>query len=48
MYKNSFESLIIDEETEERNNVCSYCFVCIDTISETAFTGSVSTRETKT
>ena len=45
MYKDSFESLIIDNQTTERNNVCSYCFVYVDTKSKTAFIEPVSTRE---
>lgn len=45
MYKDSFECLIIDESTEEQNNVCSYCFVYVDKESKTAFVEPVSTRE---
>ena len=45
MYKDSFECMIIDENSTERNDVCSYCFVYIDKKSKTAFVEPVSTRE---
>lgn len=45
MYKDSFECLIIDEETSDSNNVCSYSFVYVDIPSKTAFIEPVSTRE---
>jgi hypothetical protein len=45
MYKDSFECLIIDENSKEQNNVCSYCFVYVDKKSSTAFIEPVSTRE---
>lgn len=45
MYKDSFECLVIDEKSEEQNNVCSYCFVYVDKESKTAFIEPVSTRE---
>ena len=45
MYKDSFECLVIDEESKEQNNVCSYCFVYVDQKSKTAFIEPVSTRE---
>ncbi len=45
MYKDSFECMVIDEKTSERNNVCSYCFVYVDKESKTAFVEPVSTRE---
>lgn len=45
MYKDSFECLIIDERSNEQNNVCSYCFVYVDVKSKTAFVEPVSTRE---
>ncbi len=45
MYADSFECMIIDEKSEERNNVCSYCFVYVDKKSKTAFVEPVSTRE---
>ena len=45
MYKDSFECLIVDEKTEEKNNVCSYCFVYVDMKSKTAFIKPVSTRK---
>ena len=45
MYKDSFECMIIDENAEEINDVCSYCFVYVDKESKTAFIEPVSTRE---
>lgn len=45
MYKDSFECLVIDENANERNDVCSYCFVYVDKESKTAFVEPVSTRE---
>ena len=45
MYKDSFECMVIDENSTERNDVCSYCFVYVDKKSKTAFIEPVSTRE---
>lgn len=45
MYCDSFECLVIDEKSTEKNDVCSYCFVYVDKESETAFIEPVSTRE---
>ena len=45
MYNDSFECMIIDLNTTEKNNVCSYCFVYVDKESKTAFVEPVSTRE---
>lgn len=45
MYKDSFECMVIDENTIEKNDVCSYCFVYVDKKSKTAFVEPVSTRE---
>ena len=45
MYSDSFECLVIDENTKDQNNVCSYCFVYVDKITKTAFIEPVSTRE---
>ena len=45
MYKDSFECLVIDENAEKQNDVCSYCFVYVDKDSKTAFVEPVSTRE---
>ena len=45
MYKDSFECMIIDENSKEHNDVCSYCFVYVDKESKTAFVEPVSTRE---
>lgn len=45
MYKDSFECMVIDKNANERNDVCSYCFVYVDKYSKTAFIEPVSTRE---
>lgn len=45
MYKDSFECLVIDETSNEPNDVCSYSFVYVDKKSKTAFIEPVSTRE---
>ena len=45
MYNDSFESLVIDENSTERNNICSYSFIYVDKESKTAFIEPVSTRE---
>ena len=45
MYKDSFECLVVDEKSTERDDVCSYCFVYVDKESKTAFVEPVSTRE---
>ena len=45
MYKDSFECIVIDENSTEKNDVCSYCFVYVDKKSKTAFVEPVSTRE---
>ena len=45
MYKDSFECLVVDENTDDKNDVASYCFVYVDKESKTAFVEPVSTRE---
>ena len=45
MYNDSFECIIVDENTDDMNNVCSYCFVYVDKESKTAFVEPVSTRK---
>ena len=45
MYKDSFECLVIDENSEDPNDVCSYSFVYVDLASKTAYIEPVSTRE---
>ncbi len=45
MYQDSFECLVIDENSEDRNDVCAYCFVYVDMPSKTALIEPVSTRE---
>lgn len=45
LYPDSFECLVIDERTTDKNNVCAYCFVYVDKLSKTALIEPVSTRE---
>ena len=45
MYQDSFECIVVDENTCEKNDVCSYCFVYVDKETRTAFIEPVSTRE---
>ena len=45
MYQDSFECIVVDENSCERNDVCSYCFVYVDKESKTAYIEPVSTRE---
>lgn len=45
MYRDSFECIVLDENSQEQNDVCSYCFVYIDKQSKTALIEPVSTRE---
>ena len=45
MYIDSFECLIIDENSIEDNNICAYCFVYIDRQSCSAFIEPVCTRD---
>ena len=45
MYQDSFECIVVDENSCERNDVCSYCFVYVDMESKTAYIEPVSTRE---
>lgn len=45
MYRDSFECLIVDENTAQRNDVCAYCFVYVDKRTRTALIEPVSTRE---
>lgn len=45
LYKDSFECIIVDKKSNERNDVCSYSFVYIDKKSRTAFIEPVSIRE---
>lgn len=45
LYRDSFECLIIDKNSCEDNNICSYCFVYVDILSKTALIEPVSTRE---
>ena len=44
MYKDSFECVVINDNAKETNDVCSYCFVYVDSKSKTAFVEPVSTR----
>ena len=45
LYRYSFECVIVDEATMERNDVCAYCFVYVDKKTKTALIEPVSTRE---
>ena len=45
LYGDSFECLVIDENTGDKNNVCSYSFVYVDKVTATALIEPVSTRE---
>ncbi len=45
MYEDSFECIVVDENTREENDVCAYCFVYVDTQTKTALIEPVSTRE---
>ena len=45
MYQDSFECIVIDKNTQEKNDVCAYCFVYVDQPSRTALIEPVSTRE---
>lgn len=45
MYRDSFECLIADERSGEKNNVCAYCFVYVDRKTGTALAEPVGTRE---
>lgn len=45
MYWDSFECIVIDENTRDKNDVCAYCFVYVDTQTKTALIEPVSTRE---
>ena len=44
MYRDSFECIVVDERSCEKNDVCSYCFVYVDMPSKTAYIEPVSTR----
>lgn len=45
IFRDSFECLVIDENAQEENDVCAYCFVYVDMQSKTAFIEPVATRE---
>jgi len=45
MYPDSFECIVVDENTRDKNDVCAYSFVYVDAASKTAFIEPVSTRE---
>lgn len=45
MYCDSFECLVVNENPQEENDVCAYCFVYVDQQSKTALIEPVSTRE---
>lgn len=45
LYQDSFECIVIDENTRDKNDVCAYCFVYVDKLTSTALVEPVSTRE---
>lgn len=45
MYPDSFECIVVDENAQEENDVCAYCFVYVDKKTKTALIEPVSTRE---
>ena len=45
LYGDSFECLVVDENPQDRNDVCAYCFVYVDRKTNTALIEPVSTRE---
>ncbi len=45
MYRDSFECIVVDENTQDSNDVCAYCFVYVDNQTKTALIEPVSTRE---
>lgn len=45
LYPDSFECLVVEQNSPEKNNVCSYCFVYVDKATKTALIEPVSTRE---
>lgn len=45
LYPDSFECLVVDEATDDSNDVCAYCFVYVDQQTKTALVEPVSTRE---
>jgi N-acetylglutamate synthase-like GNAT family acetyltransferase len=53
MYQDSFECIVVDknarenvqENAQEENDVCAYCFVYVDKQTNTAYIEPVSTRE---
>ena len=44
LYSHSFECLVVDENAQGENDVCSYCFVYVDEKTKTAWIEPVSTR----
>lgn len=45
MYPDSFECIVVNENTQDENDVCAYCFVYVDKQTKTALIEPVSTRE---
>lgn len=45
LYPDSFECIVVDENTRDKNDVCAYSFVYVDPQSGTALIEPVSTRE---
>ena len=44
-YNDCFECIISDANAKEKNDICAYCFVYVDTVTGTALIEPVSTRE---
>ncbi len=45
LYPDSIECLVVEQNSSEKNDVCSYCFVYADQATKTALIEPVSTRE---
>ncbi len=45
LYQDSFECVVVDDDAEEENHVCAYCFVYVDKRTKSALIEPVSTRE---
>ena len=45
LYQDSFECIVVDQTTQQKNDVCAYSFVYVDKQTNTALIEPVSTRE---
>lgn len=45
LYSDSFECIVVDQHTAEKNNVCGDCFVYVDRQTKTALIEPLSVRE---